>query len=325
MVAPIPLHKVGDTGFNTGRGGIAQVPADRGDIGIGGGHIARLHRLEIDQGLAATGLFQQADDLHQVFAAAVADVVDAVRLHAAAGLFLPIVGRRIVQAGHHPGDDIVDMGEIAPHLTLVEHRDRFARQNLLREDPQHHIVPPPRAIDSEEPQTRLRQAIEVGIAFADQLIRALGGGVERDGVIAAILNGEGQLGIAAIDRAGTGIDHVLHLPVPREFQQVEVPHQVRLDIGVRVFDRIAHPGLGTEVDHAVDLLTRQRGIQRGHVGKVDPVKREAITRLFRQRGEPVLLQADGVVIVEVINPDHAVPPGNQRPGQVKANKAGRAG
>lgn len=79
------------------------------------------------------------------------------------------------------------------------------------------------------------------------------------------------------------------------------------------------------MDHAVDLLTRERGIERGHVGKVDLVEREAITRLRRQRSKPVLFQADGVVIVEVIDPDNAVPPGDQRPGQVKADKAGHAG
>ena len=79
------------------------------------------------------------------------------------------------------------------------------------------------------------------------------------------------------------------------------------------------------VSRPIELLGRERGIERGHVGKVDLVEREAITRLRRQRSKPVLFQADGVVIVEVIDPDNAVPPGDQRPGQVKADKAGHAG
>jgi hypothetical protein len=61
----------------------------------------------------------------------VADVVEPVRLGAAARLHRAIVGGGIVEAGDHAGDDVVDIGEIAVHVAVVEHRDRLARRIAL--------------------------------------------------------------------------------------------------------------------------------------------------------------------------------------------------
>jgi len=118
---------------------------------------------------------------------------------------------------------------------------------------------------------------------------------------------------------------MLQLTMARDFEQVEVADQVGLDIGMGVLDRIAYPGLGTQVNHAADLLPSQRGVERSHVGKVDLVKGEAIRRLGGQRRQPVTLQGDRVVIVEVVDADDAVAPRRQQADQVKANEAGRAG
>ncbi len=255
----------------------------------------------------------------------IADVVKPVRLHAAAGLHLPIVGRRIIQAGDHADHDIVDMGEVAVHVAVVEHRQAFAVQDLAGEDPQHHVGPPPRAIDGEEPQPGQRQAIEMGVSLAHQLIGPLGRGIKRNGVVGAILHRKGQLGIAAIDRRRAGIDHVFHLAVAGDFQQVQVPGKVRLHIGMGVFDRIAHPRLRAEVNDPIKPVRRQRGHQRGVIGKVLLDEGERRPRLARQEGQPVALQRNGVVVVAVIDPHNRIAARHQRTDQAETDEPGRAG
>jgi tryptophan synthase beta subunit len=123
----------------------------------------------------------------------------------------------------------------------------------LGEQPHHHVGPPPRAIDGEEAQARQRQAVEMGVGFAHQFVGLLGGGVEADGLVHPVFHREGQLGVAAIDAGGGGIDHVFHAAVAGHFQQVEVPGQVGMQIGVRMRDRIAHPGLRPQMHDARKL------------------------------------------------------------------------
>ena len=47
---------------------------------------------------------------------------------------------------------------------------------------------------------------------------------------------------------------MFHLGMTAAFQNVQVPHQVSVCVGIRVFQRVAHAGLGGQVDHAVKLL-----------------------------------------------------------------------
>ena len=84
-------------------------------------------------------------------------------------------------------------------------------------------------------------------------------------MIDPVLDRKRQLGIAAVNRAGAGVDHVRHLAVPREFEQVDVARQVRGDIGLRVIERIAHPCLRPQMRDPVDRYPFQSAGQRSHV------------------------------------------------------------
>ncbi len=44
---------------------------------------------------------------------------------AAGGGFVRYLGR-VVERGDHPGDDVVDIGEIAEHIAVIEHRHRLS-------------------------------------------------------------------------------------------------------------------------------------------------------------------------------------------------------
>ena len=91
----------------------------------------------------------------------VADVVDRVRAGAAAGLRLAVVGLWPVEAGNNAAHDIVDIGEVAPHVAVVEQGQRLARVEGLGEDPHRHVRPAPWPIDGEEAQAGQRQPVEV--------------------------------------------------------------------------------------------------------------------------------------------------------------------
>ncbi|VGE94508.1 Uncharacterised protein [Klebsiella quasipneumoniae] len=47
---------------------------------------------------------------------------------------------------------------------------------------------------------------------------------------------------------------MFHFGMTAAFQNVQIPHQVSVRVGIGVFQRIAHARLGRKVDHAVKLF-----------------------------------------------------------------------
>ena len=75
------------------------------------------------------------------------------------------VGDAIARA-HDALDDVVDVGEVAAMVPVVEDVDRLAREDALREQEQRHVRPAPRAVHREEAQARDRQREEVAYVCA---------------------------------------------------------------------------------------------------------------------------------------------------------------
>ena len=84
---------------------------------------------------------------------------------------------------------------------------------------------------------------------------------------------------------------MLDAAMSRELQQIEMPDQVGLNIGMRVFERIAHARLRAEMDDPVESLVVERGHQRSMVGEIETKHGEAAIRLAFDLREPILLQA----------------------------------
>ena len=126
------------------------IARDGVDVGIGCGDIAGLHRLKIADRFLGRRVFDDLDKAHQFFGPVVADIVETVRRNAAARFGRAVVGGRLFAAREDPGDDIVDISEIALHLAVVEDLDRLARQYGLGEQPRGHVGASPRAIDREK-------------------------------------------------------------------------------------------------------------------------------------------------------------------------------
>jgi len=109
-------------------------PTARGKrLGVraGGFHVARLHRLHLDLRLLAEHALQRRDVIQELHRPAVADVVDRIR-------------RGPVEDPERAFDDVVDVGEVALHVAVVEDLDRLAFHDGMREQHRRHVGPPPR-------------------------------------------------------------------------------------------------------------------------------------------------------------------------------------
>jgi hypothetical protein len=94
---------------------------------------------------------------------------------------------------------------------------------------------------------------------------------------------------------------VLHLVVAAALEDVDEADQVAVDIGVGVLDRIADTGLRSEVDHLVELLGGKKLLHAGPVGDVQ--LDEAESGMAGQSGQPAFLEADRIVVVQVVEAD----------------------
>src|SRR4029077_20310246 len=140
----------------------------------------------------------------------------------------------MIEGPDHPFDDVIDVGKVSAHLSVVVHLDRFSLQNRLCEYEEGHIGPRPRSIDRKKPQTRAGNPIEMRIAMGHKFIGLLARRIERDRMIDVVMNRKWHLGIAAIDGTRRGIDEVLDLRVPAAFQNVEKPFDITVRIGMWV-------------------------------------------------------------------------------------------
>jgi len=116
---------------------------------------------------------------------------------------------------------------------------------------------------------------------------------------------------------------MLYAGVAAAFQNVQEAHQVAFDVDMRMIDRIAHAGLGGQMD---DIVRPHLGEQRLHpfpVGQVELPKGKG--GKFPQLIEPGLFQRRVVIVVEVVDAGHADAGRDQPPADRIANKAGCAG
>ena len=115
----------------------------------------------------ADGLpLEAADELVEGDELMIADVEDAVR--GAAGRRVGLSGIEVLVAGGQPianpddcGDDVVDVGEVALHLAVVEDIDRPAFEDRAGEQEGGHVGPAPGSVNGEETKAGGRQPIEM--------------------------------------------------------------------------------------------------------------------------------------------------------------------
>ena len=109
--------------------------------------------------------------------------------------------------------------------------------------------------------------------------------------------------------------------VPASFQNIDEAFEIGVDVSVGMVDRIAHAGLGREVDHHREPMP---GKQRGHRRTIRKIGlHETELRILAQDVQPRLLQRRIVIIVEIVQADDMAAFRQQLAGDMKADKARR--
>ena len=231
--------------------------------------------------------------------------------------------RDVVEGADHAFDDVVDVGEVADVMAVIEHVDRLAGEDLPREQEQRHVGPAPGAVHGEEAQPGGRQVEQMAVGVRHQLVGLLGGRIHADGVVDAVLDRERQLAVGTVDRARRGIDQVLDAVVAAGLEDVHEADDVAFNVGVRVLQRVAHAGLGGEIDHALRPEVGEREVHRVTVLERGALETEV--RMWRQSRQARFLQARIVVVVEVVVAQHLVATRKQALAEFRTDEAGGAG
>ena len=102
---------------------------------------------------------------------------------------------------------------------------------------------------------------------------------------------------------------MLYWVVSTGFEDVVEAEDVALDIGIGVFDAVAHSGLGCEVDDDVELVLLEQAVHQFTVSDAALYKRPRIARITRMQlfefPEAVFLQGDIVIVVHVVNANNS--------------------
>lgn len=249
---------------------------------------------------------KRVDEVEQVLGVRVADVVDAVR-----GEGQPVLAHLHLGRGVHDApdalDDIVDEGEVAAAVAHVEDLDGLAAAQLLGEAEVGHVGPAHGAVHREEAQAGRGDGVELGVGGGHELVGLLGGGVERHRRVDAVLLGERHLLVAAVDRAGAGVDQVLHRVMAAGLKHVEESDEVALQVGARVLDGVADARLGREVHHDVEAVLREQALDERGVTQVAAHEGEAAVCVgLGQHAQAGVLDTGVVVAVEVVETDDNV-------------------
>ena len=118
---------------------------------------------------------------------------------------------------------------------------------------------------------------------------------------------------------------MLHRMMPASFQNLVKSDQVRMNIGIRMIDRITHPRLRRQVHYDLRFLLFKQFAKRFPIRNIAPHKIEGSTVLpstgFLQDPQPLLLEGDIVIIIHLIDAADLSTCFQQPFGQVKSDKA----
>ena len=187
-------------------------------------------------------------EVEEVFGRVVTDVIYLVWWDGQSVLAVPLL-RGVLHDAHHSLHDVVDIGEVALAVAIIENLDGLAFHQLVGEAEVSHIGTTCRAIDGKEAEAGRGDVVELRVGMGHQLVALFRGGVEAHGVVHLVVCRIGHFLVAAIYGRGRGIDQMFHLVVAARLEDVVETDEVALYIGVGDGDSVSHAFLGGEVDH----------------------------------------------------------------------------
>lgn len=205
----IPLCKYPQAFSQAGIGLEAEVLFQGLRVGVGHRYIARLHGHELLVGIevvvlgedAGTDQFflQDSYEVEEVLGGVVADVVHLVRGNGQSVLAVLLLGG-VLHDAHHSLHDVVDIGEVALAVAIVEYLDGLAFHQFVGKAEVSHVGTASGAIDGEEAEAGRGDVVELRVGMGHKLVALLGGGVEAYGVVHLVVCRIRHFLVATIDR-----------------------------------------------------------------------------------------------------------------------------
>ena len=126
---------------------VAALSFELGGVGVGLINIAGLHGQEIFLGRLAVSVFDFGYKVHELYGVAATDVVNLV------GHVVGALGGigYMVQRMDGAFGNVVDVGEVADHVAVVEYLDGFALGDGAGKEHGRHVGPSPRPVYGKEP------------------------------------------------------------------------------------------------------------------------------------------------------------------------------
>ena len=208
IIPSIPLSKSPQAFSQAGIGLEAEVLFQGLRVGVGHGHVTWLHRNKFLVGFKVIVLgehtgthqlfLQDGYEVEKVLGRVVADVIYLVRGNGQSILAVLLL-RGVLHDAHHSLHNVVDIGEIALAVAIIEYLDGLTFHQFVGEAEVSHVRTTCRAINCKEAQAGRGDVVELRVGMGHQLVALLGGGVEAYGVVYLVVCRIGHLLVATID------------------------------------------------------------------------------------------------------------------------------
>ena len=141
---------------------------------------------------------KDGDEVEQILGTVIADVIYLIWGDGKT-VFAILFFRCMLHHTDDSLDDVIDIGEVALAIAVVEDLDGVALHQLVGEAEVGHVGTTGRTIDGEETQSCGRDVIQLGIGMSHQFVALLGGGIEGHWIIHLVVGGVRHFLVAAID------------------------------------------------------------------------------------------------------------------------------
>lgn len=142
-------------------------------------------------------------------------------------------------------------------------------------------------------------------------------------MIDIVMHREWHARICAIHRTGRGIHQVLDAVMAAAFQDVHKTQQVGIDVSVRIFQRVTHPCLRSQIHDALRLIANEYILHRCPV--MYPGADLGKTVVSADTRQTCFLQVYIVIVVDVIDANYLVAALQQAYGKLVADETSSAG
>ena len=206
---------------------------------------------------------------------------------------------------------------------MVVDVDRPPLEDGIDELVERKVGPSPGTVDREEAEHGRGKVPEMGIGMRHALVGLLRGSVDRELGVGLLGLAKGHVFIGPVDRRGRGHQEMPDLQPAGGLHHVEGADDVAVEIGARVFEGIAHAGLGCEMDDDVRLELFGDGPEQGLILEKALRRREPL--VLKEHLVAALLQGDVVIIRHPVVAMNAQALCKQEPCEMEADEAGGAG